>query len=193
MDNETLKELFIEQIRDIYDAEKQLTKALPKMAKGASSEELQEAITNHLEETQGQVGRLEKIFGLLKIPARSKSCKAMQGLVQEGSEALKEEEKGERRDLAIIAAAQRVEHYEISAYGTARAMAEHLNLPQIVSLLEATQEEETSADEKLTEVAQSLYQSEDEDMESEDEEMEPASPARGAAKKSSTGRTRSVA
>jgi ferritin-like metal-binding protein YciE len=158
MDTEILRELLVEQIRDMYDAEKQLTRALPKMAKAASSGELQEAIRNHLDETQQQVARLENVFGLLNSPARGKSCKGMQGLIEEGSQALKEEDEGDRRDLAIIAAAQRVEHYEMSAYGTARTMAEVLELPRVVELLQMNEEEEKAADRKLTEVAMGMYQ-----------------------------------
>jgi ferritin-like metal-binding protein YciE len=184
MDNETLKELLVEEIRDIYDAEKQLTKALPKLAKAASTPELEEALRGHLEETQEQVSRLEKVFGFLKVPARGKSCKGMQGLIAEGNEVVSEEEEGEMRDLAIIAAAQRVEHYEISAYGTARTLAEHMELPRVVELLQATEDEEKMADEKLTEIAQMLYGSSneaegDEEVEPEEEER-PARPQRAA-------------
>lgn len=157
MSNEQLKELFVEQIRDIYDAEKQLVKALPKMAKACSSEELGDAIRMHLDETQNQVGRLETVFEMLGIPAKGKSCKGMKGLIEEGSEATEEAEEGPLRDLAIIAAAQRVEHYEISAYGTARTIGEQMGNNRVVKLLQQTQEEEKAADEKLTEIAASLY------------------------------------
>src|ERR1700730_4901950 len=126
MNQEILQELFVEQIRDIYDAEKQLVKALPKLAKAAESEELAEGLRNHLVETQGQVTRLEEVFGMVGVAAKGKPCKAMKGLIEEGSEAIEEEKKGALRDLSMIAAAQRVEHYEISAYGTARTLAEHL-------------------------------------------------------------------
>jgi len=165
MTQETLQELFVEQIRDLYDAEKQLVKALPKMAKAAESEELQEAIKNHLEETQNQVTRLESVFEAAGVPAKGKTCKAMKGLLEEGTEAM-QEDAGEMRDLAIIAAAQRVEHYEISAYGTARTIAEHLGLEEAVDLLQETEDEERNADTKLTECAVSIYG----DVEEEDEE-----------------------
>jgi ferritin-like metal-binding protein YciE len=176
MTHEILQELFVEQIRDLYDAEKQLLKALPKMAKAAESEELQEAIRNHLEETQNQVTRLESVFEAAGVPAKGKTCKAMKGLLEEGTEAMQEDE-GEMRDLAIIAAAQRVEHYEISAYGTARTIAEHLGLEEAVDLLQETEDEEKNADTKLTEVASSIYgdieEEDDEEMDEEgDEEAE---------------------
>lgn len=165
MTQETLKELFTEQIRDIYDAEKQLVKALPKMAEAADSPELVEALSDHLEETKQQVKRLESVFEMLGMPAKAKPCKAMKGLLEEGNEAAEEEE-GELRDLAIIAAAQRVEHYEISAYGTARTMAECLSLDQAVELLQETEDEESAADSKLTTIAMSIYESVDEEEES---------------------------
>jgi ferritin-like metal-binding protein YciE len=167
MKQETLKELFVEQIRDIYDAEKQLVKALPKLADAADSEELSDGLLNHLEETKGHVSRLEEVFAQVQIAPRGKTCKAMKGLIEEGNEASQEEE-GALRDLAIIAGAQRVEHYEISAYGTARTLAEHLGLSQAARLLQQTEDEERAADTKLTEVATTLYESSD-DMDDEGE------------------------
>jgi ferritin-like metal-binding protein YciE len=158
MTQESLKELFVDQIRDLYDAENQLVKALPKMAKAAESEELADGIRNHLEETKGHVSRLAQVFELVGVAAKGKPCKAMKGLIEEGAEALKEEEGG-LRDLAIIAAAQRVEHYEISAYGTSRTLAEHLELDQAVDLLQQTEDEEKAADNHLTEAAMALYES----------------------------------
>lgn len=159
MNHETLQQLFVEQIRDIYDAEKQLTKALPKLAKAAHSEDLAEAIRSHLSETQNQVSRLEEVFGIVGVAAKGKTCKAMKGLVEEGSEAVQEKEEGTLRDLAIIAGAQRVEHYEMSAYGTARVLAEQLGLQDAAELLQQTEDEEKQADAKLTEVAMALYES----------------------------------
>jgi ferritin-like metal-binding protein YciE len=173
MNQETLQELFVEQLRDILDAEKQLVKALPKLAKAAESEDLSEALRNHLEETQNHVTRLEEVFGIVGVAAKSKPCKGMRGLIEEGNEAVQEEDEGPLRDLAIIAGAQRVEHYEISAYGTARTIAEYLELSDAVELLQQTEDEEKQADEKLTEVATSLYESggeEGEGKEAEDEE-----------------------
>jgi ferritin-like metal-binding protein YciE len=162
MNQDALQEVFVEHIRDIYDAEKQLVKALPKLAKAAQSEELGEALRNHLEETQGHVSRLEEVFGIVGIAAKGKPCKGMKGLIAEGSEAIQEHDKGLLRDLAIIAGGQKVEHYEMSAYGTAKAMAEQLGLNDAVELLRQTEDEEKQADHKLTEVASGVYQSEDE-------------------------------
>jgi ferritin-like metal-binding protein YciE len=157
VNNELLNELLLEEVKDIYHAEKQLVKALPKMAKAAESEELADAIREHLAETQEQVTRLEKVFQLLHAPAKGKPCKGMQGLIEEGSEAIEEHEAGTLRDLAIIGAAQRVEHYEISAYGTARAIAEQMGNGQVAKLLVQTENEEKAADEKLSEVAKTIY------------------------------------
>ena len=156
---ETMRDLLIQEMQDLYDAEKQLVKALPKLVKAVESEELAEGLRNHLEETQGHVSRLEEIFGLAGVPAKAKPCKAMKGLIEEGSEAIQENEEGELRDLAIIAGAQRVEHYEISAYGTARTLAEHLGMDQAAELLQQTEDEEKAADKHLTEAAMTLYES----------------------------------
>jgi ferritin-like metal-binding protein YciE len=165
MNHETLQELFVEQIRDIYDAEKQLVKALPKLAKAAQSEDLAEALRNHLRETEEQVSRLEEVFAAVGVPAKGKPCKAMKGLLEEGNEAIQEGDAGALRDLAIIAGGQRVEHYEMSAYGTARAIAEQLGLNNAVDLLQQTEDEEKQADAKLTEVASMLYESSEGDEE----------------------------
>jgi len=152
----TLEDLLVEQVRDLYDAEKQLVRALPKMAEAARSEDLQQAIQSHLEETKNQVSRLERVFEELDKPAKGKACKAMRGLVEEGGEALEGKSQAPLMDLSIIAAAQRVEHYEISAYGTARAIALQLGQETIASLLEETEEEEKAADTKLTDIASEL-------------------------------------
>jgi len=179
MDQETLQECLVEQLRDLYDAEKQLTKALPKMAKAAESEDLKEAIQTHLEETQGQVSRLEQVFQELGMAAKGKPCKAMKGLIEEGSEVISENDKGAVRDIGIIAAAQRVEHYEIAAYGTVRTLAEHMENDRVAELLQETEDEEKAADSKLTEVAMTIYASEEEGMEDADSEEEEEAPARG--------------
>ena len=152
----TLEDLLVEQVRDLYDAEKQLVRALPKMAEAASSEDLQQAIQSHLEETKNQVSRLDRVFEELDKPAKGKACKAMRGLVEEGGEALDGKSQAPLTDLAIIAAAQRVEHYEISAYGTARAIAQQLGQETIASLLEETEDEEKAADARLTDIATDL-------------------------------------
>ena len=170
----TLEDLLVEQIRDLYDAEKQLVRALPKMAGAANSDELQRALQSHLEETNNQVSRLERMFDELDVPAKGKTCKGMRGLVEEGGEALDENSEIPLTDLAIIAAAQRVEHYEISAYGTARAIAQQLGQQTIVSLLEETEDEEKAADSKLTEIALGLLGEATSAEETEDEEIQPA-------------------
>src|SRR5258707_15055735 len=150
MNHEILRELFVEQLRDVFDAEKQLVKALPKLAKAAESEDLAEGLRNHLEETQNQVTRLEEVFGIVGVAVKGKPCKGMKGLIEEGNEAAQEEEKGLLRDLAIIAGAQKVEHYEISAYGTARTLAEQLGIDEAIDLLQQTEGEEKEADVRLT-------------------------------------------
>lgn len=152
----TLQELFIDEIRDLLDAEKQLIKALPKMAKAASNADLKQGFQDHLEETKTHVTRLEAIFEKLGTPAKGKACKAMQGLVEEGSEAIELKAPDTIRDVCLIGAAQRVEHYEIAAYGTARALAETLGETEAVGLLEETLDEEKAADEALTELAETL-------------------------------------
>jgi len=169
----TLEEVLIDHLRDLYDAEKNLVKALPKMAKAADSEELATAIRDHLEETKGHVQRLEQVFEHLDEKPRAKACKAMRGLIEEGSEAASEE--GSLSDLAIIAAAQKVEHYEISAYGTAKAWAEQLGNQDIVKLLDATLKEEKAADTKLTELSGPVLQNAGKvGQEEEEPEMEEA-------------------
>jgi ferritin-like metal-binding protein YciE len=171
MEQQTLEELLIDCLRDIYDAEKQIVKALPKMVKAATSGDLKDGLTNHLEETKEQVARVEQAFEMMGQPAKSKPCKGMRGLLEEGSEIIGEEEPGVMLDLAIIGAAQKVEHYEISAYGTARTIAEQLGNQKVAKLLRKTEDEEKAADSKLTEVASELYASE-EASDEEDEEVE---------------------
>ena len=153
----SLRELLIEELRDIYDAEKRLTKALPKISKASSHDELKSAIDAHLEETREHVTRLEHAFEALDTPARAKTCAAMKGLIEEGDEHAGEDYADEGlKDAAIIGSAQRVEHYEIAAYGTAIAHAKLLELDDVVALLESTLEEEKAADSKLTEIAESV-------------------------------------
>jgi len=156
MPGQGLKELYIDELKDLYNAENQLVKALPKMAKAASSDELRQGFEKHLEQTKGHVKRLEKIFQALGESPKGKTCKGMQGLIEEGSEATEEDYEGSVMDAALIGAAQRVEHYEIAGYGTVRSMAETLGEPNHVSLLEETLEEEKETDEKLTELAQQI-------------------------------------
>jgi ferritin-like metal-binding protein YciE len=145
----TLAKLLEDQLKDLYSAENQLVKALPKMAKKASSKGLKHAFTSHLDETKNHVERLDEIGQTLDIKLSGKKCKAMEGLVEEGAEVLEAEGPGPVIDSALIAAAQRVEHYEISAYGSARALAEELGQSEVAELLQATLDEEAAADEKL--------------------------------------------
>ena len=152
---DTLNELFIDELKDIYNAENQLVKALPKMAKKASSPTLKAAFTSHLKETENHAARLEKIGQTLGVKLTGKKCAAMEGLVEEGKEILEEDGEEAVIDVALIGAAQRVEHYEIAAYGTIRAMAEELGHDNIAMLLQTTLNEEGAADKKLTEIAQS--------------------------------------
>jgi len=150
----SLNELLEDELKDLYNAENQLTKALPKMAKKATSPLLKKAFTSHLAETEKQIKRLEKIAGKLDISLKGKVCLAMKGLVEEGKEVLEEDGDDNVIDAALIGAAQRVEHYEIAAYGTTRAIAEQLGLTDIAKLLQQTLDEESAADSKLTKIAE---------------------------------------
>ena len=150
----TLRDLYVEQLRDLYDAEKQLTKALPKMAKASTSPKLKEAFETHLRETEGHVKRLEQVFTALDMAPRGKKCKAMQGLIEEGSEMMEENAEPEVMDAGLIAAAQRVEHYEMAGYGTVRTYAQTLGEKHAVTLLQQTLDEEKHADELLTQIAE---------------------------------------
>jgi ferritin-like metal-binding protein YciE len=145
--------LLLHELQDLYSAEKQLVTALPKMAKGASSAELKQAFETHLEQTKGHVDRLETIFEKLELSAGRHKCKAMEGLIEEGSELLKEDAEEAIRDAALIGAAQRVEHYEIAGYGTARTFAEMLGYTDAAELLQQTLDEEKETDQSLTELA----------------------------------------
>lgn len=156
MQKDSLRELYIEELKDLYSAEKQLTKALPKMAKAASSEELSSGFEKHLEQTQGHVERLEQIFSMLDEKAGGKKCKGMEGLVAEGAEIMGEDVNEEVMDAALISAAQRVEHYEIAGYGTVVAYAELLGESEQASLLRETLEEEKETDQKLTQLSQQI-------------------------------------
>jgi len=149
----TLNDLFIHELKDLYSAEKQLTKALPKMAKAATNETLKEAFENHLQETEEQITRLEEILSELGANTRGPKCEAMEGLIAEGKKAIEEDMEDEIRDAALICAAQRVEHYEIAGYGCARTFAEQLGQEQAVKLLQQSLDEEGATDKKLTEIA----------------------------------------
>src|SRR5688572_22093354 len=189
---DSMNALLVDELRDIYDAEKRLTKAIPKLAKKASNDDLRSALEEHLQETEGQIARLEEAFEHLGERAKGKPCAGMRGILEEGSEHVGEDyEDDDLRDAVIIGSAQRVEHYEIAAYGTAIAHARVLQQDDIVQLLEESLEEEKAADAKLSEIAESVVNLEaaDQSEESDDgsEEMGSA-PARQA-----TTRQRSTA
>jgi|SRR5579872_193541 ferritin-like metal-binding protein YciE len=152
----SMRELYIDELRDLYSAENQLVKALPKMAKASSNEQLREAFEEHLQQTEEHVSRLEQIFEQLDEKPTGKKCMGMEGLVKEGAETMGEDYSDELMDAAVIGAAQRVEHYEIAAYGTVREMAKLLGEEDQVSLIEETLEEEKQADQKLTELSQEI-------------------------------------
>ena len=152
----SLDKLLEDELKDLFNAEGQLVKALPKMAKAASDASLKKAFTSHLTETKGQVQRLTAISRLLGIKLTGKKCKAMEGLLEEGKEILDSDGPASVIDAALIGAAQRVEHYEIAAYGTARAFAEHLGNAKVAKLLQQTLDEEGATDKKLTQLAESI-------------------------------------
>ena len=152
----TLRELYIDELRDLYNAETQLTKALPKMAKASSNSELRQAFEEHLRQTSEHVSRLEQIFDMLEEKASGKKCLGMEGLVKEGAETIQEDYEDAVMDAAIIGAAQRVEHYEMAAYGTTRELARQLGEDEHVSLLEQTLDEEKQTDERLTQLAEEI-------------------------------------
>jgi len=187
MAGNNLREALVDEIRDLYNAEKQLTKALPKMAKASTNDELRSAFEMHLEETQGQIGRLERVFELLDEKPRGKHCAGMAGIIEEGNEKLEEDLEDAVMDACIIKSAQSAEHYEIGSYGTAIAWAEALELTEVAQILEETLAEEKAADAKLSALAESgineaatAGESED-DSEDEDEDEEEA-PSRSAGK-----------
>jgi ferritin-like metal-binding protein YciE len=153
MQSSQLMKLFEDELKDIYWAENALVKAMPKMIKNATSQELNSALTDHLEETKGHVTRLEEVFSLIDVKAEGKKCEAMEGLIKEASEIMESCEEGSMRDAGIISAAQKVEHYEIATYGTLRQFAETLGLDKVAEMLETTLQEEKEADLKLSDVA----------------------------------------
>jgi len=156
MQKDSLRELYIDELKDLYSAETQLVKALPKMAKAAANSELRQGFEEHLRQTSEHVSRLEQIFQQLDEKPTGKKCVGMEGLVKEGSEAIKEDYSDEVKDAAIIGAAQRVEHYEMAGYGTVRAFAELLGESGHVSLLEQTLNEEKETDQKLSQLAEGI-------------------------------------
>ena len=154
MSLETMQDLLVQQLKDLHSAEQQITKALPKLAKTAANRTLADAFRNHLAETEGQIARLEQIFDSLSTSPRGKKCKGMEGLLEEGAETLREDGDDAVIDAALIADAQRVEHYEIAAYGTVKALANQLGHSQMAKLLDQTLKEEIQADQTLTRIAE---------------------------------------
>lgn len=154
MARKTIEDLFIHELSDVYSAEKQITKALPRLARAATNPLLAEAFKAHLEETQGQIERIDQLVDISGLKLKRMKCAAMEGLVEESKELLEEIEKGSVLDAGLIGAAQKVEHYEIAAYGTLISMAKHLGLKDAARLLGETLEEEKGADEKLTAIAE---------------------------------------
>ena len=189
---DSLDTLLTEELRDVYDAEKQISKALPKMVRAAHSDELREALQDHLEITRGHVARLEEIFGLLNEKPKSRPCAGMKGIIQEGGQMMQFDKRGSAENLtdaAIISAAHRVEHYEISAYGTLRTYAEQLGNSRVVRLLEQTKKEEVEADRKLSEISQQLISSEHGGVEMEEEQSEGMAMRAGNGRSSRSSRT----
>jgi ferritin-like metal-binding protein YciE len=188
---DSLHDLYVDELKDLYNAENQLLKALPKMAKNARSQELKDAFTEHLEVTRKQVERLDQIFGELDENPKGKKCAAMQGLIEEGSEIFEKDGEDAVIDAALIAAAQRVEHYEMAGYGCVRTFAQHLGFEDAAKLLQETLEEEAEADEKLTQLAESVINAKAEagvEEEGEEEEEAPTS-GRGGSGGNGSGRS----
>jgi ferritin-like metal-binding protein YciE len=156
MEMESLKELFVDELKDLYSAENQILKALPKMIKKATSPELKRGFEKHLKETEVHVERLEKIFQQLEESPRGKKCKGMEGIIEDGKELMEEDAESEVMDAGLIGAAQHVEHYEMAGYGCVRTYAELLGLSKVAELLQKTLDEEKATDEKLTELASNI-------------------------------------
>jgi ferritin-like metal-binding protein YciE len=185
---DSLDSLFEDELKDIYDAEKQISKALPKMIKKAGADELRSAFEEHLQQTGQQIERLEQVFELLEMPARGKKCVGMQNLIKEGQEMMAEAEDDDTRDALMIAAAQKIEHYEIASYGTLRVWANLLGHEEAASLFEETLDEEKETDQRLTSIAESFVNQAAADSEGEEEEEEVRPRARGgAARKAQAG------
>ena len=186
---ESLDELLAEELKDIYSAEKQLLRALPKMAKKASAPELKTALQEHVEMTQRQIERLEEVFEALGKPAKAKTCKAMQGLIEEATEIMEEDASDAVLDAGIIAAAQKVEHYEIASYGTVRTWARLCGEEEAANLLQETLDEESQTDERLTELAESIVNPRaEEGGDDEEEESSTRGAKKSGSKKSSGGK-----
>jgi ferritin-like metal-binding protein YciE len=185
MKHKALMEVYVDELKDLYDAENRLVKALPKVAKAATSEKLRSAVEEHLEQTKGHVDRLKEIFDNMREKATGKKCAGMIGILKEGEEIMEEDYEGETMDAALISAAQRVEHYEIAAYGCVRTWADLLGENEASALLDKTLEEEKETDEKLTQLAEEInVQAKEGGAESEEgkegEKEQPRAKARGA-------------
>jgi ferritin-like metal-binding protein YciE len=173
-----LRDVFVEQLKDLYNAEQQLVKALPKMAKAATSPDLAQGFEEHLEQTKGHVNRLEEIFKKLEEKPTGKKCKAMEGLIKEGAETIEEDASDAAKDAMLIAAAQRVEHYEIAGYGSVKTYADLLGEDEAAGLLAETLQEEKETDEKLTEAAETINAEADEEGGEEQEKEKTSSSSR---------------
>ena len=192
----TLDDLFLDTLKDIYYAEKQIVKTLPKMAKAAESEELRAGFEQHLVETEGHVERLEQVFELLGKPARGKTCDAILGIIEEVKSIIEDFKGTPALDAGLVSSAQAVEHYEIARYGTLKTWANQLGMTEAADLLEETLQEEKQADELLTQIAESIANAEAEEGESEDDEEEGEAEqrsSRGAASKSASKSKRTAA
>ena len=168
----TLEDLFVDELKDVYDAERRITKALPKMIKAASSEELSSAFEEHLQQTEEHIARLDRIFESMDKAAGRKTCQAMVGLLEEGQALMEEDASDSVMDAALIAAAQKVEHYEIATYGCLRDWAQLLGNDEVARMLQQTLDEEGETDKKLTEIAQSLNMEAAQGMDEDEDEME---------------------
>jgi len=188
---DSLADLLEDEIKDIYDAEKQLTKALPKLAKKANAQELKKAFEEHLQQTEEHVARLEQVFDQMGLPARGRKCEGMQHLIAEGNDMIAEADDEATRDALMIAAAQKVEHYEIATYGTLRVWANLLGKPEVATLFEDTLEEEKETDSKLTQIAESFVNQRAADAEEEGEAEEPPRQARAASRRRAVAADRS--
>lgn len=176
---DSLEELLVDELKDIYDAEKQITKALPRMIKKAGNDQLRTAFEEHLRQTEQQIERLEQVFEQFEIPARGKKCLGMQNLIKEGQEMMAEAEDDDTRDALMIAAAQKIEHYEIASYGTMRVWANLLGHTEAAALFEETLDEEKETDQLLTTIAESFVNQAAADEDDEEQEEEEEAPARG--------------
>ena len=185
----TLEDLFVDELKDVYDAERRITKALPKMIKAASSEELSSAFEEHLQQTEEQIARLDRVFESMDKQPGRKTCQAMVGLLEEGQALMEEDATDSVMDAALIAAAQKVEHYEIATYGCLRDWAQLLGNDEVARILQQTLDEEGETDKKLTEIAQSLNMEAAEGMDEDEEETEKAPVSRGTSSNRGAGST----